>query len=118
MFRVTTHPSWFVLDLNVLCINTLVENRQRELVFGFIKFVSASSTCEHLQIKGNSVALTLELALCTATAIEMREKGEFAYISELEPNKTPVEGHVKGYPDHVSLGHVTVTQDRESSRNL
>lgn len=62
MYRVKTYASGLKLDLNVVRVNTFVEDRQRKLVFGFVKFVSTLETGEYLWVKGSSVRLTWGLA--------------------------------------------------------
>lgn len=58
MVRVGTHSSRLKLDLNVSRVNTFVEDRERKLVFGFVKFVSGSGIREYLWIKCILVRLT------------------------------------------------------------
>ena len=60
--RARTHTSGLKLDLNVSRVNALVEDRQRKLVFGFVKFVSTYKLCEYLESGRSFVRLTWELA--------------------------------------------------------
>lgn len=72
--KVGTHGSRLKLDLNVGGINAFIEDRQRELVFGFIKFVSISAVCKYLHIRRNFAILTWELASCTSNLGDQGEK--------------------------------------------
>jgi hypothetical protein len=72
--KVGTHGSRLELDLNVGGINAFVEDRQRELVFGFIKFVSISAICKYLYIRRNFAILTWESTSCTSDLGDQGEK--------------------------------------------
>lgn len=49
--RAKAYSSGLELDLNVSWINAFVEDRERKPLFGFVKFVSGSGTCEYLWIR-------------------------------------------------------------------
>lgn len=76
MVRVETHSSGLELDLNVRRVNTFVEDRQRKLVFGFVKFVSTPGTCECPRIKCSLASQTdLGVGIVHLQPRRPREKG-------------------------------------------
>ena len=72
-FRVKTHAPGLKLDLNVGRIDAFIEDRQRESVFGFVKFVSGMD--EYLLTRCSSARLTWELASCAGNIGDREEKG-------------------------------------------
>ena len=74
MVGVGTHSSGLKLDLNVGGVNTFVEDRERELVFGFIKFESESRISEYFWIKCSLVRTNLGVGIVYAGDLGDREE--------------------------------------------